>query len=343
MPPLQGSPLLRAFLRTLAFLGPIEAIFFRFLPPPDGSSSTTLARTHESVHRAGMLAFMLSFALAIVLLITLARLALSSRIWPPGLNGFLAVCLMSQAALGIGAAIGEAPGPAFASAFTLIAVMAAIAVATHAYAAASGFLRAFLVTYVSSVLCSGITTIASFGHRLGILVMPERIAAASYTAGLIMLALSGILAFLAFTEPAHLFLLDGRTAFFAVIAAAAMSLGFAALCLLGDRDIAPLGSHPSVPLVLLLSFAIFAGLLSIAMNLLIPERRLAGYGLLLMLLAGFPQRIVVQDMLMVLGAALLLAPRRSAAVAPAGSPPPTPTDEAPSPARGFTPTVEERD
>ena len=335
MPEPQGSPLLRAFLRTLAFLGPIDAIFFRLLPPPEGSSATALARAHESLHRAGMLAFMLSFALAIVLLITLARTALTSRIWPPGLNGFLAVCLMSQAALGIGAAIGE-PGPAFAAAFTLIAVMAAIAIATHAYAAAGGFMRAFLVTYVSSVLCSGITTVASFGHRLGILSMPVTVAGASYTAGLILLALSGVLAFLAFTEPMHLFQLGKRAASFAVITAAAASLGFAAACLLGDASIAPLGTRPSVPLVLMLSFAIFTGGLSIAANLLSPERRFAGYGLLMMLLAGFPQRIALQDMLMVLGAVLLLAPRRAPATMQAASPPPPPpAGEAPSADRVF--------
>ena len=325
----QGSPLLRAFLRTLAFLGPIEAIFFRLLPPPEGPSLTALARAHESLHRAGELAFWLSLALAIVLLITLARTALTSRIWPPGLNGFLAVCLMSQAALGIGAAIGETPGPAFAAAFTLIAVMAAMAIATHAYAAAAGFMRAFLVTYVSSVLCSGITTVASFGHRLGIFSMPVAVAGASYTAGLILLALSGVLAFLAFTEPMHLFDLGKKAAFFAVVTAASASLGFAAACLLGDASIAPLGTRPSVPLVLQLSFAIFAGGLSIAANLLSPERRFVGYGLLLMLLAGFPQRIALQDMLMVLGAALLLAPRRAPATMQTASPPPPyPADEA---------------
>ena len=40
-----------------------------------------------------------------------------------------------------------------------------------------------------------------------------------------------------------------------------------------------------------------------------PENKARGYGLLLLILAGFPLRITHQDMLMVLGAALVFAPR----------------------------------
>ena len=309
--PPHGNPLLRAFLRALAFVGPIEAVFFRLIPPPSGIARTTLERAHEAANRAGFLTFLLSSALAIVLLIALSRIAMTSRIWPGGLNGFLAVCMTIQAALGIGAWIGpEGPGPAFAIAFTLISLMAVTAMGAHAHATMGGFARMFLVLYVSSVLCSAVTTVASFGHRLGVQSMPEWIVAASYTAGFTLLCLSAVIAFVAFADTQHLHLMRETSAIFAIVVAAAASLGFAALCLLAGGDIALLGPHPSVPLVLLASFAIFAGTLSIALNLLNPERRLIGYGLLLLMLAGFPQRLALQDMLVVLGAALLLAPRR---------------------------------
>lgn len=71
-----------------------------------------------------------------------------------------------------------------------------------------------------------------------------------------------------------------------------------------------LGDDPSLLRVILLCGALFLGILTASANLIDPQNKARGYGLLLLVLAGFPMRITHQDMLMVLGAALVFAPPR---------------------------------
>jgi len=48
--------------------------------------------------------------------------------------------------------------------------------------------------------------------------------------------------------------------------------------------------------------------MTVSSCLLRPDRRLVGYGLLMMLLAGFPLRVAYQHMMMALGMILAMAP-----------------------------------
>ena len=310
------SPILMAFLRALAFVGLTESIFYRLLPDPVAVASPGLLnRMHDSLNSAGRLTFILGFFFALAALVTIASNAIRRRLWPAGLNGFLAVCLLSLTALGV-SAMALQHGPVFAAGFTTLAVLTLLFMAMHAFSVStSSWEKAFTVSYCAAVLCSTADAFIGFAGALAILD-GSRFASASFnlgdsalSAGTVLLTASSVCAFMAFCDLKRFAAAGNPPVWTVTLVSAAPAVGFAAGCLLAPSQLALLGASPEPLGVALLSAAIFLGSMTAAVNLLDAENRSLGYGLLLLMLAGFPLRIVYQDMLMVLGAALLFVPR----------------------------------
>ncbi len=312
-----SHPLLGALLRALCFVGLTEAIFFRLLPAPAegaGAAEGLIRRMHLSSWQAGSLAFILAYVLVLAVLVTIARTALRDRVWPAGPNGFLVSCLLILVVLGCAAPIADV-GPAFATAFTGIAILTLMMMGMHAFVRGGAAVKAFVVCYAAGACCSALLTTGSFASWwTGGSPLPDRILSAADSSGLILIALAGSLALIAFADTTASFASRPVPARLSALTAALAALGFAWLCLVAPDRFSPIGPDPGILAVILIAYGIFAGLLAASMNLIDPVRRTRGYGILLLLLAGYPQRIALQDMLMVAGAALLLAP-----------PPPDPT------------------
>jgi hypothetical protein len=321
------TPLMMAFLRALTVVGLTEAIFYRLLPEPgSGSLPGLLRRMHASLNSAGSLGFFLAVLFVVLALIQLAYRTARVRAWPAGLNGFLAVCFLCLASLGFVAASAES-GPGFAIGFTLLALATLLFLAMHAFAASpSVWIRAFAVCYAAAAICSAAGTLPRFLGRLAAEAPPaiarflpsgpSPAAAGALSAGYVLLAVAGALAFLAFCD------LEGRSSWastrlaFSILPSGLAAMAFALGCLIAPSRMALLGGHASGVTVLLLTSALFLGTLTAASAILDPPRRGLGFGLLMLVLAGYPLRIAHQDMLMVLGSALVFAPRH--AVTPAG-------------------------
>ncbi len=306
------SPLLMVFLRALIFVGLTEAIFFRLLPAPDGGPASWLFELHESLSRAGRFTFLLAFFFAMIALITIGAGTLRHHTWPPGLNGFLSVCMVSLAALGLSAFfVGR--GPIFAIGFTVLSFLAMLFMAMHAFSVSPSIWgRVFAVSYASVVLCSTVGSTIQFSEFAstpdGGVALVTGLIEPALSAGEICLAFAAVAAFMAWFDFERLE--RSRTSPWTVAVISAIP----AACLAAGSLLAPegftfLGEDPHPLRVVLLSSALFLGTLTASANLIDPENKARGYGLLLLVLAGFPLRITHQDMLMVLGAALVFAPR----------------------------------
>lgn len=322
MAPLADSPPLRGFLRALIFVGLTEAIFFRLLPEPSVTASGgTIERLHRSVSSAGATTFLLAFVLVTLALLAIAWRTLKDHPWPSGLNGFLAVCFLCLALLGATAGIVPS-GPAFAIAFTLLSLLTLLFVAMHAFATSdSVWERSFLVLYSASVLAGALGTVPRFAARIA--PGSEALMAAAQRAldaGTALSAVAAALAFMAYVDTPLRGAGAGRS--WAGLLLGALGAGaLAAGSLMAPESLSLLGGSSSPVEVLLLSMALFLGSMTAVTNLLEPRRRTIGYGLLLLVLAGYPMRIAHQDMLMIVGAFLLLCPdpaRRTAPVRQVG-------------------------
>ena len=319
MPSPVVSPFLLAFLRALVFVGLSEAIFYRLLPAPTNTAFPSLMeRLHASVDRAGSLTFILAFVLVIVALLNVAHRSLRFRLWPAGLNGFLVVCLVCLAGLGLAAMISS-PGPVFAVAFTILSMATFFFIAMHAFAGeASQRARAFIIFYAAGLLCSSVVTLGDFAAWLPRQVrgstFAELVSAvtepadAALLAGAVLMCLAAVFAFLSYADLEAARTRFGVLSWFAILVSVMAAAGLAAGSLLAPVRLALLGGDPGILRVLMLSFALFAGTLTALLNLLQPETRLLGYGLLLLLLAGFPVVIAHQQLLVVLGSVLVFAP-----------------------------------
>jgi hypothetical protein len=94
----------------------------------------------------------------------------------------------------------------------------------------------------------------------------------------------------------------------AILLGALAGTAYAAGCLLAPLSLAPHGARNGPITVAILSWSLFLGVATASANLLRPGRRPLAYGLLVLVLAGFPLRIAYQQMLAVLGAVLVFAP-----------------------------------
>ncbi|HKY31316.1 MAG TPA: hypothetical protein VJV23_02185 [Candidatus Polarisedimenticolia bacterium] len=296
-----------ALLRTLAFLGVTEALLYRLARPPaagEGASSGVAASLHEG---AGF-AFTLAFLLSIAVLLNLAFRAARRPAWPGGLNTFLGICFVGLAAMGVSALAADA-GPVLAIGFTSLSLVALMAIAMHAFAVLTpAWPRAFAVAYAAAALCSAASVVPAFLERLAWAPArrPELLVQAP-RAGEVLLAAAGVLSFLAWAEarPGGAARIQAAVA---LVPAGMAGLGLAAASLMTAPETGLLGARPEAWRVLLLSSGLFLAVLTATLNLMSPRTRGVGYGLLFLTLAGFPLRIAHQDALMVIGAALLLAP-----------------------------------
>jgi hypothetical protein len=249
--------------------------------------------------------FFAAYALVVLSLVNLSWRALREGRWPSGLNGFLSVCFLSLAMLGAAAVTG-AGGPFLVLGFTMLSWMTLVSICMHAFSdpTASVPAKAFTVLYAAAALCSSVWLAVTF---LADVISPAAAAwdtiEKAVPAGEALLVGAAICAFLAFHDTKRPGAWSGAGP--AALAAAAV----AAASLVPDGRWAVLGAHPHPLRVALMSCAVFLAGLTGGSLLRDEERRAAGFGLLYLLLAGFPLRLAHQQMLMVTGAALLLAPR----------------------------------
>lgn len=316
MPRPADSPILMAFLRALTLLGLTESIFYRLLPGPSASSAPDLLRRmHASLSFAGSLTFFPAFFFVVMALLVVASRSLRMRFWPPGLNGFLSLCFLGVAILGF-SAVATARGPLFAIAFTALSVVTLLLMAMHAYSVtASAWEKAFAVAYGAAMVCSALATIIQFaadmpgeGLSRGTAGRFAGLSGPALSAGTLFLSSAGAAAFMAFHEVRRSDAGAGARQTIAMVLSIAPALAFAAGCLVAPPELALIGPDPAPISVLLLSCALFFGLLTALTVLMGGRTKGRGYGLLMLVLAGFPLRIAYQDMLMVLGAALVFAP-----------------------------------
>ncbi|HET6372094.1 MAG TPA: hypothetical protein VFG76_02225 [Candidatus Polarisedimenticolia bacterium] len=313
------SPLLLSFLRALSFVGVTEAIFRRLLPEPVSSRpGTSLERIHVSLSEAGEWTFSFAFILVTLALVAVASRALRHRHWPAGLNGFLVVCFACLAMLGLSAMV-VAYGPLFPIGFTALSGLTLVALAMHSFSARrSWWDRAFAVFYTSAILCSLLSSMSRLSLALPADASARRVLGAldglsgpALSAGRMALTLASVAAFMAYCDFGRDSAENRWSRFGGPIALSSLAaIAFMAGCLLAPPDIALLGFGPPPATVLLLTCALFLAGMAATANLFSPERRGLGYGLLLLILAGFPLRIAYEHMLMVLGAALIFIPER---------------------------------
>jgi len=294
-------------LRGLTFLAVIEAFSHRLLPYPNVTALPGwLAPVQVSFSQAGSLAFHLAFLLATAALVHVASRVVRDRVWSPGVNGFLATCLFCLATLGLAAAALE-PGPLHAVSFTLLSLLTLLVVGMQAYGAPRSMWRGtFAVTYSAAIVCSAAATIVRFMEN-GPETAPLLDDGAARAAGEILLLVASAAGFIAFVEIGT----QGRRGRTRVLAslllAGGVATGFASLCLIAPPGLSPLAPEAGAVSIWLLSCALFMAGLTALMNLFEPWRRMLGYGLLLLLLAGFPLRLAYHQLIMVLGAILVLA------------------------------------
>jgi len=304
------SPLLHAFLRALTFVGLTESIFLRLVPAPNAAWSGTLAgRIHDNLHAAGRFTFMLAFFLVTITLVNVSSRMLRQRIWPDGANGFLAFCLVCLAALGV-VAFAFGLGPTVAAGYTVMALVAALTLAMHEFArSGSAWVKAFVVSYCGALVCSAVAALARAAGDFPIIGGGDALLSeAAVTGGQVLFAGAGVMSFLAYFDFGAS---RGGTTGLAglpLILGTVTGGGFAIACLLAPDRLALLGPHPSPVRVMFLASSLLLASMTVSSCLLRPDRRLVGYGLLMMLLAGFPLRVAYQHMMMALGMILAMAP-----------------------------------
>jgi hypothetical protein len=292
-----------------------EGILYRLLPQPALNPLTWVERLHASLHRGGGLMFFVAYALALACLVDLSWKTLRDRRWPAGLNGFLAVCFLLLALLGISALTGSG-GPRFAAGFTVLSLAVVLTLAMHAFAHARGASpRALLVAFTGAAVCSAFSVGAeALARGASVSSAWLRASDAALPAGEALLAAAAAFAFLAWHDA------SGPGAWAGIVPAGLGAIALAAGSVLPSPRWALVEGLSPMRLALL-ACALFLATLTGLSCLVDPRRRAMGAGILVLLLAGFPLRIAHQQMLAVIGMALLVAPPprlpREAAALPA--------------------------
>lgn len=319
---LRSLPLLAPLVRALALLAVIEAIFGRLLVPP-AAPATGFDRLLEAAGRSGGLAFVPALALVMLSIAAIAIGLLREPRWPAGLNGFIAACLLTLVLLGT-AAFGAAISPLLVLGFTSLSLLTFLTIAMHAFATrASPWIGAFAVVYGAALICSALTQVALLAapDTGGPGAASELFAGwaarrdLARQAGELLLAAAAALAFMAWCN-VHPMGGDPRRLRLAIIAAIPAGALFA-LATMGMGQSQEIAGRAGWWMPALLTGSVFLAAVTSLACLLDPDQRTRGLGILMLLLAGFPLRIAYQQLLMVLGTTLLLAPPASAG---AGSP-----------------------
>jgi len=314
LPSFAGSPILRSFLRALLFAVLIETIFYRLLTIPARSPAWPwIEDLHVSTGRAGELMFTIAFALLVPTILGLAYAALRTPAWPGSLNGLVGVGLLTLVALTVLAALSPA-GPVFAIGFSSIAVLVSLGMLSGMYESREDLPgRLFAVTLAGSLACMAAATGSEWMRLLSGPGLPGSIDRPVKSAGMWLLFAAGVLAFPAFGTLAGAARgVMGRAATYGVSTATAFAFVVGAVAhpplLANLQDTLGPGSPGSLAVILrtgAASAAVFLVVFTSLRGLLQTESRVRAYGLLFLLLSGYPHRIAYQHILGVLGLALV--------------------------------------
>jgi hypothetical protein len=308
--------LLRALLRALVFAAILETLFYRLLTIPSESSEWPwLADIHLSTGRAGRLMFFIAFVILLPALVSLASGALRYPAWPIGLNGLVVVGILTLAALAISLSTGPR-GPAFALGFGIVALLTKLLMLAGMFESRKDNAgRLFAVALGGSLLCMTAGDVVDLTGRLSVTWLPAALGSPSTHAGRWLLFAAGILAFFAFAprvrgnrravEHAAAFGLPTATAF-------TLILGVVFHLPLLRRVGPGLGAVQADSVTLILTTgtaaaALFLVTMTAFRGLIDPYLRPRGYGLLFILLAGYPNAIAYEHLLSLMGVALLTA------------------------------------
>jgi hypothetical protein len=303
------TPLRLALLRVTAFAAAVEAICFRLLPragPRDLQGGFSwVGELRGNLAQSGATAFVIALALCLALLMGQATRALGRRPGGPWINGLLAGCIMALITTSLSAAMLPV-GPAFVAGFSLLSVLIVLLVVGQSYPGLeTGWQRGCAVALASLMVCSCLSQLALVSSRAAsarLAAVAGGFESAAASAGFLLAAAAGVLSFMAWSdlESAHRPDRPWRLSLEGALSGAG-SLAFAAVCLFPPRS-ASMGALPqSWPAVAAASASLFLAGVTALGNMMTPGRAHVGYGLLFMILAGFPLRTALQNLLMVLG------------------------------------------
>lgn len=310
------APFIRALLRTLLFAACIEGIFYRLLTIPSVSGWRWVEELHLSTSRAGVLMFMIAFALLLPTLLTIAYASLRAPAWPGGLNAMIAMGLLVLVAFGISSAVSPR-GPAFAIGFTLLTATLSLVMLAGLYERSEEIAgRAFAVLLAGAILCMALYSAFDLAGRIAPFTAPFS-EPALYAAARWLLIAAGLAAYPAYSPPER-----HRAGFAATATGVGVSTASAFALIFGavahppflSRIGSALGVASATPLSSVLSTgaaaaAVFLTILTASRCLGQPESKVRAYGLLFLLLAGFPHRIAYEHLLALAGVALVTASR----------------------------------
>jgi hypothetical protein len=352
-PPPSAAPLLPAVLRTLLFTAVIEAIFHRVLTIPARSEAWPwLARAHVTTGRAGQLMAFVSLALVLAASLGVAYAALRAPAWPGALNPLVALGLVGLVGMVVLASLGS-PGPAFAAGFAILALAVGWGMLAGMYDGREDLPgRAFAVALAGAMTCGTAGTLSDLWADMTGSAAARALAEPWESAGRWLLCGAGALAFPAFSGPLRPFArFTDRAAAYGVSAASAFTLavGVAAHPPILDR-LAGAAGPPQASAVGRVAAAgaacaaLFLATFTACRGLAEERGRARGFGILFLVLAGYPHASAYQHLLALTGLALLTAgvapPPRPAVPRAYGPPEPPPAPAAGAP-RGEAPPAEE--
>jgi hypothetical protein len=260
--------------------------------------------------------FIIAFAFLLPTLLTIAYASLRSPAWPGGLNALVAMGLLAMVVLGISMAF-DARGPVFALGFTLLAAMVGLAMLAGLYERDPEISsRVFAILLAGALVCATLSTSADLIRHVAPwrAPFPEPAVAA---AARWLLAGAGLAAFPAFSPDGPAPSGAGRMAAgLGLSAASAFVLIFGAVAqpsflsrIAGALRFGSSGSLSGILYISAAAAAVFLTLLTAFRCFSVAESRARAYGLLFVLLAGWPHRIAYQHLLALAGVALLTASR----------------------------------
>ncbi len=312
--PIFEAPLLRALLRTLLFAAILEALFYRLLTIPAESARPWLEGVHASTARAGMLMFFVAFLLLLPTLITVAYAALRLPAWPPPLNGFISIGLLTISALGVSASVGPR-APSFALGFTVLGLLLSLAMLAGFFERQeSPAARWFAVALGGSLTSISVAEAAGLASTLDLIPRSPVLISAALSSAWWLLFAAGGLAYFAFA-PLTVNGAGGRAGRLATLGLSTVSsfgliLGAFFHPAILQRVAPALGTGAGGMLadvfkVSAAAAALFLVSLTALRGLALPHLRAASLGLIFLLLAGYPRVVVYQHLLSLLGVVLI--------------------------------------
>src|SRR5262245_56237318 len=256
--------------------------------------------------------FILSFAIVLPTLLAVAYSSLRTTAWPGGLNSFVAVGLIALVVMTIVAAMALR-GPAFAVGFTAISLLVGLGMLAGMFESREDVAgRCLAVLLAGALLCSDLAMFSGWLRDVGARSLDAGIEGNIAAAARWMLFGAGALAYPAFASPSTAQQkLGERAATYGVSAATALTLVVGTIThppiLERLRDAAGAGGGvaSSVLRTTAAASALFLVTFTTSRGFALPPLRFRSYGLLFLLLSGFPHRIAYQHLLAMLGLALI--------------------------------------